>query len=903
MKDTRLPSDDPKLTAYALGELNGDERAAIEAALRENPALRRIVDEIRATATELEVALGSEPIIRPTLSHVAKPGIIVAINQRSVELAPKASVPHSPPRTARQRPMVNGGETYQRAARSKLLKFPQFYYVIATAAAACFAVLVAFHDKPPAAPARPTVRTPPPQIALQPLEQQPLESPAALGLEPVDMRIAEASMPPNASPAQTESAQEGERTQNTGTTGTGTAFIGGNLSLIGQASQIPIGAAPDADRAPNLARTERTADVAVSGGDTSGAPRTRVSSLTGIDVTFRETRPVAVPLTTRGLLGEAAAGMGNAGTSMSAPLSRPLFSEALAPPVAGPVVAASTVPSLLPNQGAAGRSIGTTNVPGSGDVVMLSPFTVTADRATGFALGSNSSSSNSDRRTAINRDERPYAPPGAKFGRKTESYSHARDNDFLLALQHRLSSFALDVDTGSYANVRRIIEHGSPPPRDAVRIEEMLNYFPYRYAAPRGETPFAVSMEVAQAPWAPTHRIVRIGLKARDAAPPQRAPANLVFLLDVSGSMDQPNKLPLVKQSLRLLLGKLKPADRVAIVTYAGNSGLALPSTPVSHVREIMNALDALAPGGSPTGAVGIQLAYDIAKANFVRQGINRVILCTDGDFNLGVATEGELVRLVGEKAESGVRLTVLGFGMGNYKDSTLEKLAATGNGNFGYIDTRREAEKLLAEQIGGTVMTVARDVKLQVEFNPATVSSHRLIGYENRLLRKEDFNSDRGDAGEIAAGHSVTALYEIVPVGAEDYSGADIWPVDQLRYATRGAATSRLQSPRDLLSDELLTVKVRYKKPDSLFSFPKTLQFPLINATKGFANATADFRFAAAVAQFGMILRGSPHRGSASLAEVAEWAAAAASTPNDDPGGFRAEFVELVRKAQTMME
>jgi Ca-activated chloride channel family protein len=543
--------------------------------------------------------------------------------------------------------------------------------------------------------------------------------------------------------------------------------------------------------------------------------------------------------------------------------------------------------------------------PGAGDVVMLSAFTVTADRAVGFATGASEQPIAGDKRGPAKLDDLPAPPPGARFGRNTEAYSYIRDNDFLSAAQNRLSTFSIDVDTASYANVRRIIEHGSPPPRDAVRIEEMLNYFPYHYAPPSGDAPFAATLEVADAPWAPRHRLVRIGMRAREVPTAQRPPASLVFLLDVSGSMNQPNKLPLVQQSLRLLIGKLREDDRVAIVTYAGNSGLSLPSTPVAQSREILNALDALAPGGSTNGAMGIQLAYEIAKANFVRNGINRVILCTDGDFNVGPTSEGELVRLIEEKATSGVLLTVLGFGMGNYKDATLEKLADKGNGNYGYIDTRREAEKLLTEQISSTLVTVAKDVKLQVEFNPANVSSYRLIGYENRLLRKEDFNNDSVDAGEIGAGHTVTALYEIVPVGAEDPSGGSVPPIDELRYGARGAVSSRLEMPggqRDPHSNELLVVKVRYKKPDSLFSFSKTLEFPLLNVSRAFANASADFRFAAAVAQFGMMLRGSPHRGTASIGDVAAWAATAAA-PDDDPGGYRGEFLELVRKAQVMME
>ncbi|MBS0662015.1 MAG: VWA domain-containing protein [Verrucomicrobia bacterium] len=474
---------------------------------------------------------------------------------------------------------------------------------------------------------------------------------------------------------------------------------------------------------------------------------------------------------------------------------------------------------------------------------------------------------------------------------KTEAYAYHRDSDFLGAAENPLSTFSIDVDTASYANVRRMLAAGQRPPVDAVRIEEMLNYFPYRYAAPTGRAPFAATMEVAEAPWAPAHRLVRIGLKGREISDAARPAANLVFLLDVSGSMNMPNKLPLVKESMRLLVARLHPDDRVAIVVYAGASGLVLPSTPVSRANEILAALDQLTADGSTNGAMGIQLAYDVAKANFIPGGVNRVILCTDGDFNVGVTSEGELVRLIGEKAKSGVFLTALGFGMGNYKDATLQQLADKGNGNYGYIDTRREAEKLLVEQVSGTLVTVAKDVKIQVEFNPAQVARYRLIGYEKRVLAKEDFNNDAVDAGEIGAGHTVTALYEVVPVGAADATpvpGAAP-AVDELKYRTpaRAAAT--------VASDEILTVKVRYKEPAGDVS--QKLEFPLVDRGLRMEDATADFKFAAAVAEFGLLLRDSPHKGAASYPQVLSLANAGR---DQDPGGYRGEFIDLVRKAET---
>lgn len=504
----------------------------------------------------------------------------------------------------------------------------------------------------------------------------------------------------------------------------------------------------------------------------------------------------------------------------------------------------------------------------------------------------------------------------------TEAYRFLRESDFLSAREHPLSTFAADVDTASYANVRRFLREGRLPPADAVRIEELVNYFPYRYSAPatgrdegvaapggsnvhRDEgvaapsgAPFAAALEVAAAPWAPEHRLVRIGLKAKEAAVSGRAPANLVFLLDVSGSMDQPNKLPLVQESMRLLLGRLQPEDRVAIVTYAGNSGLALASTPVARQREILDAIDELRAGGSTNGAMGLQLAYDIAKANFVANGVNRVILCTDGDFNVGVTSEGELVRLIEEKAKSGLFLTVLGFGMGNLKDAMLQQIADRGNGSYGYIDTRREAEKLLVQQVSGTLLTVAKDVKLQVEFNPAKVARYRLIGYEKRLLNQEDFANDKIDAGEIGAGHTVTALYEIIPVGAKDAEATEEAEPEDRRYTYSSAALSAVEKRTPAHADELLTLKVRYKQPAALLS--TRLEFPLKNTDASFAQASEDFRFASAVAAFGMILRDSSYKGAATLDDVIAWANAATS---DDPGGYRAEFVELAKQARQLTQ
>jgi Ca-activated chloride channel family protein len=442
------------------------------------------------------------------------------------------------------------------------------------------------------------------------------------------------------------------------------------------------------------------------------------------------------------------------------------------------------------------------------------------------------------------------------------------------------------VDTASYSIVRRFLSEGQLPPKDAVRVEELINYFPYAYAPPRDGRPFAVHMDTTACPWEADHRLVRIGIKGRELPPGQRPPSNLVFLLDVSGSMDQPNKLPLVKAAMRLLVEQLGARDRVAIAVYAGSEGLALPSTPGSEKAAILSAIESLSPGGTTHGSAGIRLAYETAAESFIDGGVNRVILATDGDFNVGVTNQGDLVRLIEDKAKSGVFLTALGFGMGNLKDSTLEKLADHGNGNYAYIDSLAEARKVLVEQAGGTLVTIAKDVKLQIEFNPAHVKAFRLIGYENRVLAHQDFNDDTKDAGDIGAGHTVTALYEVVPPGV----AVSIPGVDPLKYqeASRPIAGSD--------TGEILTLKLRYKEPAGQRS--SLIEVPLTDSGHAFEAASPELRFAAAVAAFGMILRDSPHKGDADFGKVREWAAGALG---QDRGGLRAEFLQMVDQARAL--
>lgn len=472
-----------------------------------------------------------------------------------------------------------------------------------------------------------------------------------------------------------------------------------------------------------------------------------------------------------------------------------------------------------------------------------------------------------------------------------ESYTPIQENPLTPVLREPLSTFSIDVDTASYANTRRFLNRSSLPPRDAVRIEELVNYFPYNLEAPALDSPhpFAVHVEVADCPWQPQHRLARIGIQGKKVGLEQRN-SNFVFLVDVSGSMNQPDKLPLVKESLRLLVEQLDEKDRVSLVTYAGSSGLVLPPTSGDQKDRILAAITNMSPGGSTHGSAGIQLAYEQAIAGFIPDGVNRVILCSDGDFNVGISSPSDLEKLITEKARSGVFLSVLGYGTGNLKDRTMETLADKGNGNYGYIDSLSEARKLLVEQMTGTLITIAKDVKIQVEFNPAQVASYRLIGYENRLLAKEDFNDDTKDAGEIGAGHSVTALYEIVPVGLTPPTT----PVDPLKYQTPPVAAAPAAEPNAAASPEVLTVKLRYKAPEGATS--QLIEVPVTDKKTTLAAATPEFKFTTAVAAYGLMLRQSAYRGPLSWDQIRQLAL---EGKGSDPHGYRAEFLQLLDKAR----
>lgn len=469
----------------------------------------------------------------------------------------------------------------------------------------------------------------------------------------------------------------------------------------------------------------------------------------------------------------------------------------------------------------------------------------------------------------------------------TEDYSPINENDFHSSKDQPLSTFSIDVDRAAYSNVRRFLNSGQLPPADAVRVEEMINYFDYQYKTPTGPDPVAIYTDMAVCPWNKEHQLVRIALKGKAVKTDEIPASNLTFLIDVSGSMNEPNKLPLVKHALKTLVQQLRPADKVAIVVYAGAAGLVLPSTSGSEKTAILDALDKLEAGGATAGGEGILLAYKTAAANFIKDGNNRVILATDGDFNVGASSDGELQRMIEQEREKGIFLSVLGFGMGNYKDNKLELLADKGNGNYAYIDNFEEARRTFVTEFGGTLFTIAKDVKLQIEFNPKYVQSYRLVGYENRLLQNEDFNNDKKDAGDMGAGHTVTALYEIVPSGAT--SNATNW-VDPLKYQQREVISNG--------NNEVLTVKLRYKQPAEKHS--KLLTQVLSYRVQDIVQAPADFRMCAAVAAFGQLLRNSAHKGQASYEQVL---ALANNAKGDDPEGYRSEFIQLVKKAALLQQ
>jgi Ca-activated chloride channel family protein len=470
----------------------------------------------------------------------------------------------------------------------------------------------------------------------------------------------------------------------------------------------------------------------------------------------------------------------------------------------------------------------------------------------------------------------------------TDEYNKIEENPFKSAQKEPLSTFSIDVDNASYSQIRYNIERGQLPQKDVVRIEEMINYFDYEYKEPTGEHPFTINTELASCPWNPQNKLVHIGLQGKKLDYRNLKPSNLVFLIDVSGSMDEENRLPLVKKSMAILLNELSDRDKVSIVVYAGSEGLVLPATKASEKEKIMKALNNLQAGGSTAGGAGITLAYKVAEENLIKDGNNRIILCTDGDFNVGVSSTAELVRMVEEKRKLDIYLTICGFGMGNYKDGRLEEIAKNANGNYFYIDNLQEAQKVFSKEMRANMFTIAKDVKIQVEFNPKWVQAYRLIGYENRVMANQDFNDDKKDAGELGAGHTVTALYEIVPVGVKSEY---VPKTDDLKYQQN-------QLSNQSQTNELMTVKLRYKplKKEESVLITQVIE----KNTQDWENASDNFRFSASVASFGMLLRDSPHKGKSTYEQVILMAKGA---KGKDDNGYRSDFIQMVESARLLAE
>ncbi len=831
--------NDPRLTAYALGELAGAEKAAVEKALEESGALRKAVEEIRATGEEISAALQHEECVGLTEDQ------LVTINRRAVQ---------------QSRPN-------------------RLWVSMAGLSAAACVVLAFFLSReltPPPSSSEGVESVARPPLARPEAQADELGFASSTGPKPNASQAEARIVKPDAGsaarvgpkpdpspeyPAATQSRASSstpvrERAANPSTAA---AVSEGSGAVQGEVLDETGGVLPGATvELTQLAAGKTWATIAGQEGSfrfaqVPAGPAELKASLEGFK-TYQNNfelgdQPLRLdPVLTVGTVSEAI-------TVVSKPSRLDTVQskvEELARPPA---------PANLPVNGRSVQGL--------------------MELKSGVAAAKESFPASQPTAPPVSVDSAP--PADSEFN--TESYSRIDENPFRVVVQNPLSTFSIDVDTASYSNMRRFLNEGSLPPADAVRIEELINYFNYDYPQPVGDDPFSVTTEIAEAPWNREHLLVRVGLKGRELSRGDRPSSNLVFLIDVSGSMNEPNKLPLLVRAMKLLVEKLGAKDRVAIVVYAGSSGVVLPSTPGNQKAVILGTLDRLNAGGSTHGSAGIRQAYEIARDNFVRGGINRVILATDGDFNVGTTSQGELTRLIEQEAKSGVFLSVLGFGMGNYKDSMLESLADKGNGNYGYIDTLNEARKLLVEQMDGTLVTIAKDVKIQVEFNPAQVSGYRLIGYENRSLRDEDFNDDTKDAGEIGAGHTVTALYELVPVGA----AVEASTVDPLKYQRSGGLDTRF-------AHELMTVKLRYKKPDQEVS--RLIERAVRDEGRSFANSSNDFKFSAAVALFGMLLRDSKYCGHSTYATVLSLANQGL---DQDRFGYRSEFVDLVRKAQEL--
>jgi len=881
MNSRDKPEDrEAQWTAYALDQLKGEEKDAVQRELHDDAEARQFVEQIRALAGHVQAARRREPL--PAASSELRQRIVEEIQEKEVVMSeanrPRPSQP-TPPRRRRWSPVLT-------AACSFL------------AGGIVIALIL-----PAIEPPRSSGPTPEALARLTGTASQTIEKPeSGPSQEKIDKLVAAVAQrvppgsarnvdisqypPPNPTADSNPMVAPPVGNQSTGTTpgkpmGTATnpyprmvPPLTGNAPGMGPydgTSKVPVAVYPD--------ESPQTGRFMIGVGVNSDAG---LHSSIVTDKRFQ-----SKPSKTNATGGKTSLGYNASAPAQPQP-ARPAYSPymRLGSPTATPAGTITSSP-----HGARQTTANPVYRVGDSGVPVASPSTVDTSTERSVTVGVNAPG-------VFSADLGTYRMRITGFtssvGPNTEQYDPIVENRFLRPLEAPLSTFSIDVDTASYANVRRFLSGNQLPPPSAVRIEEMINYFSYDYPRPEGDEPFSVNFELAACPWNNDHQLLRVGLAGREIERDKRGASNLVFLLDVSGSMMDQNKLPLVKQAMRLLVQRLTEDDRVAIVTYASGTAVRLESTNGQNKKAILDVIEGLSAGGSTNGSGGIQLAYQQAVKNFLPEGNNRVILATDGDLNVGITQDDQLVKLIEEKAKSGVFLSVLGFGMGNLKDSKLEKLADKGNGNYAYIDNLREARKVLVDEMAGSLVTIAKDVKIQIEFNPARVAAYRLIGYENRKLRARDFDDDTKDAGEIGAGHTVTALYELVPAGSEDDKAAAIPGQPELKYQKVVRPTTALTDAAD--SNELATIRLRYKKPDGRKS--RLIERTVTGQGVSFSGATPDFQFAAAVAAFGMLLRDSKYAGNATLAAVEEYA-----TPglNNDPSGYRAEFVDLVRKSRQL--
>ncbi len=832
----RLSPDSPELTAYALGELDAAGRAAVEAALEETPGLRAELTALSATADTLAAGFAAEPAVE--LSPVHRASIVrSARNRTTTSVEASGATSGAVVDRAVSAADDNGPLSY----RDLFATWRQrLFWATAALGVAAVAVSVAWPRTDAGADPFDALRYQPGRHARAEMPAPVTAAEGQAGAKAGSPVPAPASLPERgkASGGSTPLATTDALSSLQSGTDVRTLPLGRGLAVD---SLPPSVSAPDPRLAPTLAKRYGLAIPAGPAVPRGQSTRSLDAGAPGATV---DESKVAV--------------------SASEPLSR---IKILSLQRSADVAAGRPTPQLKALDDVLAESLDESL--GRGERSWAFPYRRTFG----------------EEREKVELSFRYAAPSG-------EAYAAVDDNPFKEVTAAPLSTFGMDVDTGSYSNIRRFLRGGSLPPPDAVRLEELVNYFRYDYPQPGGDAPLGATVEVAGCPWADTHRLVRVGIQARSIARGERPRANLVFLLDVSGSMEDEAKLPLVKRSMRLLLDKLTPRDTVGIVTYAGESKVALKPvaiTPEGRAQAV-DVLEGLRAGSGTHGSAGIRDAYAMATSRFIKDGVNRVILCTDGDFNIGVTDRGELLDLITGEAKSGVFLSVLGFGMGNLKDTTMETLADKGNGNYAYLDSFSEARKVLVEQLDGTLVTVAKDAKVQVEFNPARVARYRLLGYEKRLLRDRDFNDDTKDAGEVGAGHSVTVLYEIVPVGP------DLAGVDPLRYAPVKTGTLADAKAKAVHTDELFDLKLRYKLPDGDTS--RLVEQPVKGGDLASRAASTDLKFAAAVAGYGMLLRDSPHKGDLTWEKVLRLAEQGLG---EDKEGYRAEFIDLVRQAQKL--